>query len=288
MKTGFALATAIPVLAAGALSMSARRHRAALARDAARMLQTGDELRLPPIDWRTVDGLPVPVQRYLRLALGRSERPIRSALLQQAGRLRTDGRSPSWMRFTAVQTVVPAAAAFLWNARVTLWGPAVLRVVDRLQDVQGAGQVLALSAIRVGTSVGGREMNEGALHRFLAEAVWCPTALLPGECLRWTPIDELRALATLSVSGTSVSLEFRFNEAGEVAGIYTPARWGRFGTSSGARFEQRGWEGRFRDYVDVQGLRVPSRGEVGWYAPGPDAHWDAVWQGTLTHLDYRF
>jgi hypothetical protein len=42
--------------------------------------------------------------------------------------------------------------------------------------------------------------------------------------LRWTPIDNTKALATLTADGVTVSLEFRFNEAGEVSAIFSPGR----------------------------------------------------------------
>jgi hypothetical protein len=101
-----------------------------------------------------------------------------------------------------------------------------------------------------------------------------PTALLPGATLQWSAIDSGRALATLTDHGTTVSLEFRFAETGEVTGIFTPARWGRFE----AGYEQRPWEGLFRAYEERNGLRVPVEGEVGWYVDGV---WQSVWKGRV-------
>ena len=104
-------------------------------------------------------------------------------------------------------------------------------------------------------------MNNGALHRFLAEAVWSPTVLIPSKHLRWSAIDDNMACVTLTAHCVTVSLEFRFNATGEVVRIFTPKRWGSFG----GRYVQKPWEGRFRDYVSVQGMRVPKHGKVGWY-----------------------
>lgn len=49
-------------------------------------------------------------------------------------------------------------------------------------------------------------LSRGALQRYLAEAVWFPTALLPREGLKWTAVDDSTALATLTDSGITVSL----------------------------------------------------------------------------------
>ena len=54
-----------------------------------------------------------------------------------------------------------------------------------------------------------------------------------------------------------MALEFRFNDAGEVSGIFTPARWGRFG----GHYRQQPWEGHFSDYAQRSGMRIPLHGE---------------------------
>ena len=38
-------------------------------------------------------------------------------------------------------------------------------------------------------------------------------------------------------------------------------------------------------YVTVHGMRVPSRGDVGWHLAG---RWQPVWEGTVTDLHYEF
>jgi hypothetical protein len=143
---------------------------------------------------------------------------------------------------------------------------------------EGSGHVSLWSAFPVSAAAGTPEMNAGSLHRFLAEAVWYPAALLPSPKLRWDAIDAHRALATLTEHGVSVSLEFRFAESGEVTGIYTPARWGTFGGG----YEQRPWEGHFRRYERRDGIWVPGEGDVGWYV---DGEWHAVWRGRVMSYD---
>jgi hypothetical protein len=199
--------------------------------------------------------------------------------LRQRGVLRTDTTSQRWMRFDAEQLAAPGAIGFVWDARVAVAPLLHVRVRDAYVEGTGAGHVSMLSAFRIASATDTPEMNSGSLHRFLAEAVWCPVALLPGPSLRWSPIDASRALATLTDHGTSVSLEFRFAEAGEVTGVYTPARWGTFGGA----YEQRPWEGHFRDYACINGVRVPTEGDVGWYV---DGEWRAAWEGTILEFDF--
>lgn len=125
------------------------------------------------------------------------------------------------------------------------------------------------------------ELNSGALHRYLAEAAWYPTALLPSSALQWSPINSSKALATLTDTGVTVSLEFRFNEAHEITSVYTPGRWEKFIGG----YRQTPWEGRFHSYRQKEGMLVPSGGEVGWYHGGT---WQQVWIGGIVGSEYEF
>ncbi len=224
--------------------------------------------------------LPAPVARYLRLALGDDHPRPESVDIHQSGQLRTDAMSERWMDFTAVHVASPSGCGFTWNARIRLMPFIHLRVLDSLVEGRGEGRVILQSLLEVANDGGTPEMNSGALHRFLAEAVWYPWTLMPGKVLRWTAIDDHRALAVLTCSGTTVSLEFRFSEDGTVAGIHTPARWGKFGS----RYEQVPWEGHFADYVRRDGVLVPSKAEVGWYR---DGRLRIVWRGRITRYEAR-
>jgi hypothetical protein len=156
-----------------------------------------------------------------------------------------------------------------------------MQVKDSLISGQGSGQVSLLSAVPVASDGGTLEMNSGSLHRFLAEAVWYPSALLPSSQLTWTPIDDSRAVATLTSGAVTVSLEFRFSPDNEVSGIYTPGRWGSFDGT----YKQVAWEGKFRNYSRRNGVLVPTDGEVGWYT---DGQWQSVWRGTVAAASMEF
>jgi hypothetical protein len=231
------------------------------------------------LDWHAIDTAPAPVRRYLHNVLKQCQGPIDTARFAQRGRLRTSGASPRWMPFEAQHAVRPSRMEFTWNAVVHALGPFRLRVVDSLIDGRGAGNVFALSVLRVASSKACLEMDSGALHRFLAEAVWYPTVLVPSQHLQWKAIDDERAEVFISTAAASVSLQFRFNRADEVRGIYTPARWGNFQ----GQFKQRAWEGHFTDYETVEGIRIPRRGNVGWFA---GQTWQMVWEGELVDSFY--
>jgi uncharacterized protein DUF6544 len=274
-------AVAVLVMAlAVAVWIGAQRQRTALAEQVERLVRAGDRQHSDSdVSDLGLGNVPPPVARYLRLALP-STNTIRQVRIRQVGMLRTDVDSERWMPFEAEQIVVPAGTGFVWNARVRVAPLLHVRVRDAFVDGQGSGHVSLLSSFTVGEDAGTPEMNSGSLHRYLAEAVWYPTALLPSPQLIWTAIDESRALATLTTHGVTVSLEFRFAKSGEVTGIYTPGRWGTFR----GEYRQVPWEGHFKDFRERDGIVVPSEGDVGWYV---DNQWRAVWQGSITAFELR-
>jgi hypothetical protein len=271
---------ALVVVTVVAVWIGTKRQRSALAADTERLIRAGAaHPSTLVISDDVLADLPAPVGRYLRLAL-----PLRTHIqevrITQTGTLRTDATAERWMAVDAEHRAVPAATGFLWNARVRVAPLLHVLVRDALIDDIGSGQVSLMSAFPVSAATGDLEMNSGSLHRYLAEAVWYPSALLPSSRLRWRSIDATKALATLTNDRVSVSLEFRFGDSGEVTGIYTPARWGTFA----GRYTQVPWEGHFRDYRERDGVMVPTFGEVGWYI---DDEWRAVWKGAVTAYQIR-
>lgn len=62
----------------------------------------------------------------------------------------------------------------------------------------------------------GPEVDQANLSRYLAEACYIPTALLPGQHVSWRAIDSDRAEATLWHAGSKAVAEFHFNEKGQI------------------------------------------------------------------------
>ena len=211
-----------------------------------------------------------PLDAYLARLAGRAPAAVR---MRQEGELRTGARASRWVSFRATHVAQVATPAFAWDATVRLAPLVRLRVRDRLESGAGAGEV-RLFGMRLARDAGTPEMHSGALHRYLAEAVWYPWALQPSAALRWAADGPRCAVATLQDGPTSVSLEFRFDRAGDVESIHTPARWGKFGR----HYRQAAWEGHFRAYIERHGVRLPQEAEVGWYDAGA---LQPVWRGRV-------
>jgi Family of unknown function (DUF6920) len=227
-----------------------------------------------------VAALPAPVARYFRAVLRDGQSGVRYARFSQRGDFLLRPTPDGWRPFTATQHAATDPPGFVWDARIRMAPGITVRVRDALVDGTGSmvGSVLGLFRL-VSTQVT-PEIGAGALHRYLAEAVWFPTALLPAYGVGWTPLDDSSARATLSVAATTVSLDFHFGHDGLVHRVFTSER----ARAVGGRFVLTPWQGRFLDYGEQDGMRIPLAGEVEWLLPeGPQVYW----RGRLTEVSYE-
>lgn len=233
------------------------------------------------VDFSHFEGLPEPVQRYFKHVLTDGQPIIHSIDIAQAGALRTRTDGNKWLTFEAIQSVTPVDKNFTWNAKIKFFPGMFISVEDRLEDGMGSGKVKLFSVIPIASDKNHKQLNSGALHRYLAEAVWFPTALLPESGVMWTAIDDRRALASLKVKELTVELEFIFNGNNEVESVYAEGRYGQFDGG----YQKRPWEGHFRNYHEIEGIKVPKYGEVGWWM---DGSFELVWKGEIVKANISY
>jgi Family of unknown function (DUF6920) len=211
-------------------------------------------------DEAALRALPAPVQRYLRFAIPAGRAPVRSARLEHGGQFRTrlDG---GWMPMTAREYFFTARPAFVWNASVRMFPGLSVAVKDSYAGGMGGVDARLLGALPV-AQMSGRKVDEAALQRFVAEAVWLPTALQPSPWLRWEAMDDTHARALVTDGAVSASVVFSFDDTGRITSIETE----RYRSPEDA--QPTPWVGTFRDYRRFGDLMAPAYGEVGWKVDG--------------------
>jgi len=220
-------------------------------------------------------GLPPPVARYFAFALRDGQPLIRRARFTQEGSFAM--RPGTWSPFTAVEHfAIGSRPGFVWDARIRIAPLVVARVRDSYLDGEGTifGKIDAL--IPVVDQHGTAEMASGGLLRYLAEAVWTPTALLPASGVRWEAIDASSARATLTSSTASVSMNVDFGSTGEITRIAAQ----RYRVENGKAILTP-WIGQFDGYARTAGMMVPLRAEVGWVL---SSGWFPYWRGRTVRV----
>lgn len=246
-----------------------------------KLAQATPTREIKTVTFKDLDQLPVPVARYFRVALKEGQPFIRSARITQTGQFRASEAEDGWVPFKATEYFSSRPPGFVWDAGIRLAPLMDARVRDGYVAGQGSMQVKVLALAPIIDERGKAELNAGALQRYLAEAVWFPTALLPGEGVSWSAIDDDTALATLTDSSATVSLEFHFNDAGEITEVFTPGRY----REVNGKYELTPWAGSFRRYEERGGMRIPLEGEVEWRLPGGNLPY---WKGRLVEVEFDF
>jgi hypothetical protein len=232
------------------------------------------------VSFKDFENLPVPVARYFRFALKESQPLARTARIRHAGEFNLNDK---WIPFESEQHFSTQPPAFVWDAQMKMNPLMNVRVRDGYSNGRGSmlAKIYALFTVMNAPGEGDEKLAAGALQRYLAESAWQPTGLLPRENLQWSPINEKKALATLTDSGLTVSLEFEFNEIGEISGIFSPARF----REVNGEYKPFPWAGRFWNYQEAGGMKIPIEGEVEWQMPEGN---QPYWRGRIIEARYDF
>jgi len=233
------------------------------------------------VDFRELERLPAPVQRYFRTVLKEGQPMVSGVRVQHRGTFNMGETSEQWKPFTSDQRVITRRPGFDWDGRVAVMPGLTVRVHDAYVAGEGILHAALLGLFSVVNLRGTREVAEGELMRFFAEAAWYPTALLPSQGVRWDEVDIRSARATLVDGSVAVTMLFSFNENGTIDTVRAEAR----GRTVGDQIIPTPWQGRFWNYQQRGGMQVPLDGEVAWLlADGAKPYW----RGRITEIAYEF
>jgi len=229
-----------------------------VAREARELFSSPEPLRDPA----PAAAIPAPVRRYVAKALAERREPIRAVRLSHGGAFRPslDG---SWLPIRGEQYFTASPPGFVWWGRVRVAPGVWIDACDR--SVRGVGNmfVSAESTVTLADSRGA-ELDQGALMRLLGEMFWFPSALVDARYVRWTPIDDRRARATLAVGGRAATGVFTFGDD-DLPAEFTADRHRDVG---GGRSILTPFVGRGLDYRRVDGVLVPHRVTGAWVIDG--------------------
>jgi hypothetical protein len=228
-----------------------------------------------------LDDLPPPVQRYFRTVLKEGQPIVSAVRVAHTGMFNMGESADQWKPFTSTQRVVTRRPGFVWDGRVMMMPGLPVHVHDAYVAGEGILHPAILGLFTLIDLRGTGEVARGELMRYLAEAAWYPTALLPSQGVRWAPVDDRSATATLVDGPLSLTLTFDFGDDGLIGSVRAEAR----GRTVGGKIVMTPWEGRWSNYQQRDGMQVPMSGEVAWLLPEGDKPY---WRGTITELSYEF
>ena len=191
-------------------------------------------VRPQTVDFRGLEGLPAPVERYFRLAL-KEERPMMAGVhVRHSGTFNIGETTDQWKPFTSDQEVVTQRPSFDWNGSVAMMPGVPVQAYAIYVSNEGIVHASLIGLFPLVNTRGTGDVAEGELMRFFAGAAWYPTALLPSQSVRWEAVDDRSAYATLSEGDISPTILFTFDEQGLIEAVGTEARGRTVGEGSRA------------------------------------------------------
>jgi len=273
-----------PVAAAGlfasALAFAAWRSRRTTSELRARLEAARVRLTVATYADEELEDLPAPVQRYLRIVLTPGQAMVSAASLRQTGTFLLGLDSTRWLPFVAEQRIVARRPGFDWDARIRMFPGATLVVHDAYVDGEGILDVSLGGLVTLAAARGTPEAARGELIRYLAEAAWIPTALLPSQGVRWQAVDATSANVTLRDGDTEATMLVTFYANGLIESTRAEARGAKVGPNN----VEMPWEGRWGRYEQRDGMLVPTEGEAAWFTPQGRK---TYWRGTVTRFVYE-
>lgn len=201
--------------------------------------------------------LPKSVQKWLSNSGIIGKKMISNVHLVQELKLKLKPEQINWNKGRAEQYFTVQPPAFNWHINTEM-NP-VLSVVgrDKFEDGKGEMIIKLLSLIPVANAKSDDKINQATLQRYLAEIVWFPSASL-SEYIRWEPIDDYSARATMVYKGTKGSGIFHFDDNG----IFEKFVAMRYRDSEDA--EPTEWTVTAIKTEERNGIRIPVECEVNW------------------------
>lgn len=199
-------------------------------------------------------GLPAPVERYVRTAMGDRVPRIASAVLTGRGRLRLSGVTfPTRLRFTHA-----AGHDYRHYIEATWFGYPLLRVTERYLDGH------ARLELPFGAVANEPKVDQGAnLALWGEELFWLPSVLFTDRRVRWEAVDASTARLVVPFGADDDQFTVTFDaETGLLRRIEAPRYRSATDTEKISWWiEPLGWQ-------TFHGLRLPSPVAVTWQDEG--------------------
>lgn len=224
--------------------------------------QNDDSITVAKFDYSQIKGLPLVVQKYFRLNIERGVFEARYIKFKQTSEIRSD-ENAQWKELNAEQFYSVIEPGYVWNASFQMSELLWLRNIETY--VKGKSKIIfkLFSSVNMGEHFG-QELDQSSLARFLTEAVFFPSRLLPSKHLFWSGINSQKAKVTLKYYDLSVSATCYFNTLGEIIKIETDDRYKT--TKSGIKKAK--YIVHYSKYKSFVGYSVPTASEAEWDEDG--------------------
>lgn len=180
------------------------------------------------------------------------------------GRIRQNAGSP-WMTFTAEQlnTVEPPSRHFWMDARR---GGLPADVLHAFRGGEASMRVRLLSLLPL-VNQNGPEMTRAETVTLFNDLVLFAPGALTSERFTWQPVDEHTVRGTYTLGPNTVSARLLFDTDCRLVDFHSKDR--SIANPDGT-LQEMPWSTPMEGEQQLDGLRIPQRGQALWHPPGAD------------------
>lgn len=203
--------------------------------------------------------LPEPARRFFSFAI-RADTPLYTvAEISMRGGFSLGVKAdPKYMPMRAEQ-ILAAPHGFVWSVHAGKIVP--VAGSDGAEDGKTWSRFWLFGIAPVARAGNNNDHARSAFGRYVAEAVfWTPAALLPGDHVRWEPIDDSTVRVTLLHEGLEQGVDLSVDTEGRLVKVIFQ-RWSDANTEK--VFQLQPFGGYLSEYREFGGFRLPTRIEAG-------------------------
>ena len=214
--------------------------------------------------------LALPVKKWMQNSGVIGKNKIRAVKVKQSGLMKLSPEQNNWYQPAAKQYITVSEPGFLWQVDLAMMPVVNTKGRDFFYQGNASMQIKIASLLPVVDQKENAKINESALHRFLLELPWYPTAAL-NNYLNWQKIDSTTARATIDYQGVKASANFNFDQEGNL--ISTEAMRYKECNQTAERLR---CTGELKSYQKVDGIQIPTEIDVSWYLDSGKFSWFKV------------
>ncbi len=207
-----------------------------------------------------LQNIPGNVKNYFRYAIKDGAKIPKSLLIEQKALFKTDESSP-YKKLYAEQLFNTQKPGFVWNAGIDLMPLIWVKGIDSYIDGKGNMLIKLLSSITI-TDAKGKEIDQGALLRYVLESAWFPTFLALNKNADWKEISDSTVELNLVENGILMNIIFYFNKEHQIIKSKTE----RY-RSTNSGYILTPYTGYYSNYKLIDNFMIPTHVEVEWNMP---------------------
>ncbi|MFZ1289796.1 MAG: DUF6544 family protein [Melioribacteraceae bacterium] len=178
--------------------------------------------------------------------------------LNQSGEIKTEEKS-NWLKIKSTEYFTSQKPNLLWDAEIGNSKFFWIEIVDSYLKRKGNTLIKINSSVTIGDSWG-IEIDKSNLFKYLSEAVYFPTTLLPSKYLKWNILDSNIAEIKFTNNKTSVVAKLFFNNDGTISKIETLDKFRPMNDN----YKESLFTIYFSNYKKYNSFLIPTYCEVEW------------------------